>query len=159
MTDIPALPLAPAFNLADSGRLSRTALPWRAILLTAVVGSAAAGFVAASAEQISAAKLSAGGELTMLLQFMAIVKAAMSVAAIGLIAWRLAYPVTSSLALAYVASAALMSLAPTMIWQMAHVALGAAAFHIGMVMLLGAAWADRGEVAGIATSAISQLRK
>ncbi|MCG6206418.1 hypothetical protein LPW26_17355 [Rhodopseudomonas sp. HC1] len=98
-------------------------------------------------------------ELIMLLRFMAVVKAALALAALGVSAWRLGHPASPALTLGYTLAPALMVAAPIVIWQMAHVALGAALFHGGFVVVLLALYADRGESTELAKAATLRLRR
>jgi hypothetical protein len=138
MTDDSA-PTLPAIPMS-------TTRPRRGILLAAVILAVSAGLLSSTPEETSFATLQAGTELTMLLRFMSIVKAVMALALVAVTAWRLGYPASSLRAVSYISSAALLSAAPVFIWQMAHVAIGAVAFHFGILLLLGTAWVDRGDL-------------
>jgi hypothetical protein len=138
-------------DITASGQLVGKVLParlvppkaWHAILAAAVVSGVTAGLFAATPAQTALALSLAEPALTTLLRFMAIVKAAMALGFVALTAWRFGYPVSGRLAAAYIAAAALMSAAPVLIWQMAHVVAGAASFHIGLLLFAGAPWTDR----------------
>jgi len=98
-------------------------------------------------------------ELTMLLRFMAGVKAMLALAALAAVAWRLGYPASPPLSAAYLLAPALMCAAPVLIWRMAHVAAGAGLFHGGLIVLLIALYADRGNTSALAKTAMLRLRR
>ena len=81
-------------------------------------------------------------ELARLLSGMALIKAAIAVAALGVIAWRLGWPASPRLAAGYTVAGALMAAGPGLIWGMAHLVAGAMVFHAGLAMLIVLAWAD-----------------
>ena len=93
-----------------------------------------------------------GAELAMLLRFMAVVKGGMALAVAGAAWWRLSRhfswglgaPARPGVALAYVAAVGGMAFGAGLVWQLAHVAWGAALVHGGLWLALGTAWADRG---------------
>jgi hypothetical protein len=114
----------------------------RAILICAA-GLAAAGTFAAPLLLGSGTLPMAGEtEFTTLLRFMALMKAAMALGAAVLICWRLKYPASRRLAVAYIIAAVLMAAAPGLIWHMTAIWKGAALFHAGLVLFLILAWAD-----------------
>jgi hypothetical protein len=94
----------------------------------------------------------------MLLRFMAAVKAVMALAALAAAGWRLGYPASPRLAIAYLGSVGLMGAAPGLIWQIADVAIGAALFHAGLLLLVVALFADRGEVSALAQGTLRRRR-
>lgn len=118
-------------------------IPYRGVLFAAVAAAVAAGFVAAHAPASARAAEAAGTELTRLLRFMALTKAAFAVGALLLADWRLRRPATPASAASYVAVCALMAAGPGLIWSVAHVAAGAVLFHAGLALLLVLAWTDR----------------
>ncbi|WP_276156619.1 hypothetical protein [Rhodopseudomonas sp. BAL398] len=95
-----------------------------------------------------------GDELTLLLRFMAVVKAVLALGALAAVIWRLGHPASAVIALSYAGSTVLMGAAPVLIWQMAHVAGGAALFHLGLLLLVVALFADRGQVQELAKATI-----
>jgi hypothetical protein len=116
---------------------------WRVVLLLAIAGGLAAGFLAQDRAATAASLERAGPELTMLLRFMAVVKGGAGLAVCALVAWRLGRATPVGLALVYVAAAAGMAAAPILVWGMVHVGIGALAFHAGWLLLLGTTLADR----------------
>ncbi len=137
--------------------MSYAALPtnrlyWIPVLAFAVVGAAAFG-------------LTTGGgtvdpELALLLRFMAAVKAAMAAAAAFLVAWRMNEPVRPAPALGYVVAVSSMAAGAGLIWQLGHVAAGAAMVHGGLVAIGALAWIDRvGWVQAISARSASRLSK
>ena len=113
----------------------------RATLLYAVVGAAGvAGFAAGRWAGVEIGDME--WQLVFLLRFMALVKAAMVLGALGLTQWRLRRPASDRLALGYGAALAAMALAPGLIWSLAAIAPGAACFHAGLILFLVLAWRD-----------------
>ena len=135
---------------APTPRHPLSAVQYRVALAAAVALSAAIGIVACFDATSAGAVRVAGPELTSVLRFMAVVKAAMALGAGSLAWWRLGCPVGPGVALPCIAACALMAAAPGLIWSMEHVVLGAALFHAGLLLILILSWADRGEVQAIA---------
>lgn len=150
----------PASHIAtgiEVSRLVRVAPSRRALFAVGVVVSVGAAALATSSAGVAGVRADAGSELVMLLRFMAAIKAAMALGAIVLIGWRLGFAAPVTLALAYAVAAMAMAAAPVLIWQLAHVAIGAMLFHSGLIVLLGAAWIDRGDVVTLyGSSSVSQ---
>jgi hypothetical protein len=119
---------------------------YRAALIGTALLAAIAGFAFAGA--------AAPGEpeLALLIRFMAVIKAAMALGAVALVAWRLTLPATPRLAFAGIAACALMAAGPGLIWGMQHVIAGAVLFHAGFALLLVLAWRDRGVLTQPASS-------
>jgi hypothetical protein len=134
-------------------------MSWRAFLLVAVIAAAGSAWLATPAASVAQATLAIDGELSMLLRFMAVVKATMALAALAATFWRLGYPASPMLATAYVGAMVLMCAAPGLIWQLAHVAIGAALFHAGLLLLVVALFADRGQVSALTGATIGRLRR
>lgn len=154
MSDAPALSASSAAPQQAHAPTSRGAI--------ALIAAAAAMIVALLASSPDASNLAVrqtDPELIMLLRFMAVVKAALALAALGVSAWRLGHPASPALTLGYSLAPALMCAAPIVIWQMAHVAAGAALFHGGFVVLLLALYADRGQATELAKAATLRLRR
>jgi hypothetical protein len=154
MTDASALPGSPVAMRPGYGSAAR-----RGVALIAAAAAVFAALVAATPEATAAALQSSDAELVMLLRFMAGVKALMAVSALGIAVWQLGHPASPALTLAYTLAPALMCAAPVVIWQMAHVAFGAALFHGGLVVLLLALYADRGDVVEQAKTTALRLRR
>ena len=100
----------------------------------------------------------AGSELLVLMRFMAGVKAAMALGAVALVWWRMGAPVGRGTAAAYVMAAAVMAAGPGLIWDMRHIALGAAAVHGGLSALLVVGWLDRAGWNGLVGEAVARRR-
>ena len=111
---------------------------------SALIGVAA--FATVAGLSFGSARGAADPELAMLLRFMAVMKAAMALAALALMAWRLGSPMKPGLAAAGIAAVALMAVASGLIWSLDHVALGAVLFHVGLFAALYVAWRDDGKV-------------
>ncbi|MBI5130921.1 MAG: hypothetical protein HZA66_15885 [Rhodopseudomonas palustris] len=154
MTDASALPRSSAATSPVPGSATRRAI---GLLVAAAFVSVAS--LATSPEASSLAAAQSDAELVMLLRFMAGVKALLALFALGVSVWRLGHPAPLPLTLAYIVAPALMCAAPAVIWQLAHVAAGAALFHGGLVVLLLALYADRGQGTELAKSAALRLRR
>ena len=100
----------------------------------------------------------AGADLLVLMRFMAVVKAAMALGAVALVWWRTGAPLGPGTAAAYVAAAAVMAVGPGLIWDMRHIALGAAAVHGGLSALLVVGWMDRAGWNGVLGAAVARRR-
>jgi hypothetical protein len=123
----------------------RTSL--RLALVAAVTLGAVAGFAATSAPAAFQAVGDAGAELTRLLRAMAVIKVVLAAGVVWLIDWRLRFPINPRLAAGYIAGAAVMATGPGLIWDMAHVALGAMLLHGAGAVLLLLFWRDPGSPA------------
>ena len=116
---------------------------WRRRLLVAamVAGAAWAAFATGPADR-AAAVAQAGEELTRVLRFMAIVKATMAIGVSAGVWWRLVLPVTPGRLFVYLAAGAAMAAGPVLVWDMAHVGLGALLLHGGLIAALVVLWRD-----------------
>ncbi|MFN7552361.1 MAG: hypothetical protein ACK59M_06655 [Pseudomonadota bacterium] len=91
-----------------------------------------------------APRMAADPEIAVLLRGMATIKAALVLAAIALIAWRLGRPESSRFATVYIVGAAVMAGTTALIWQLTALPAAAVAFHAAEITLLVAAWRDLG---------------
>jgi hypothetical protein len=82
-------------------------------------------------------------ELARLLRGMAVIKAFIVLAGVGLLLWRFGRPVSRHMAGVYLAGAWLAAGASMLIWQLTLIPLAALTFHAGELALLVAAWRDR----------------
>lgn len=122
----------------------------RTLLLAGCVASAAsAGWLADPAPV-----LQADAELARLLRGMALIKAALVLAAVGVLLWRFGKPVSPRTTGAYLAGAWMLCGASVLIWQLSAIQFAALLFHAGVLLLLFTAWRDRG-----ALSALPAVRK
>ncbi|MFC0240415.1 hypothetical protein [Rhodopseudomonas telluris] len=137
---------------------ARAPISRRAIALIVAAAAMVVALLTSSPDASLLAVQQTDAELVMLLRFMAVVKGLIALAALGVTVWRLGSPASLALQLAYVTAPALMCAAPVVIWQMAHVAGGAALFHGGFVVLLLALYADRGQAADLVRQAVPRLR-
>ncbi len=125
----------------QSWPLGTQSLTIRRILLASVVILAATTGVIAGA--LSAPDTTADADLTLLLRFMAVMKAAIVLAAAGLVAWRLGLEdLSSRLATGYIAAVGLMALSPGLIWSQSSLTLASAFFHSGLLFALALAARD-----------------
>jgi hypothetical protein len=114
----------------------------RALVMTAVGAGSVAGFFATESAVAAQAAAHAGDDLTRLLRAMAAIKAAMAMAALAGVLWRLGSPVTVPWLAAYAATGAVMAAGPGLIWNMADVALGALLLHAGLLSAVILLWRD-----------------
>ncbi len=118
----------------------------RAILLIGCFASVAAAAWLGE----PAAMVRADPELAYLLRGMAAIKAAIVLAAVGVLLWRLGRPLPQRIAAAYAVGAWLIAGSSMLIWQLSLIPLAAVAFHVGEFTLLFAAWRDhRTDLAGV----------
>ena len=111
----------------------------RAILASVVILAATTGVIAG---HLSAPDATADADLTLLLRFMALMKAAIVLAAAGLVAWRFGSELPSRLAVGYIAAVGLMALSPGLIWSQSSLTLASAFFHSGLLFGLALAARD-----------------
>ncbi len=78
----------------------------------------------------------------MLIRFMAVMKAAIVVASLALVAWRFGDDITPRLAAAYIVAVGLMGISPGLIWNLAALPAASAVFHAGLLLGLALAAAD-----------------
>jgi hypothetical protein len=137
----PEFPILPA-GTTPSGFMapSATAVQVRRALLTGVVVFAVFGGLAAGVALAPEARYEP--EFVMLIRFMAVMKAAIIVACVALIAWRLKGDIAPSLAAAYIAAVGLMAIAPGLIWSLAALPVASAFFYAGLLVGLALAAAD-----------------
>jgi hypothetical protein len=128
-------------------RTERRPLPLRLALLAAVMLGAVVGFAATREPAAAQAVADAGADLTRLLRAMAVIKMVLAAGVVWLIDWRLRFPANPRLAAGYIAGAAVMAAGPGLIWDMAHVALGALLLHGAGALLLVLFWRDPGSPA------------
>jgi hypothetical protein len=111
--------------------------------LLAVIGAAiAAGFLATGSAATVRAVSESGADLTRLLRAMAAIKMLFAAGAVAAVLWRLGAAITPGRFLAYAAGCAAMAAGPGLIWGMAHVALGAALLHGGLLTTAVLVWRD-----------------
>jgi hypothetical protein len=162
MTDIASHPAFLAIDASVAAAASHPAVwrtsPWQPALLVLVCATAATGWLLAG-NPAQPALLESDAELAMLLRFMAAVKAVMALAALGVTTWRLGHPSTPAVALVYLAAVSLVGAAPGVIWQLAHVGLGAALFHAGLLLFCCALFADRGAATQLVGTALQRARR
>lgn len=110
----------------------------RLLLLAAVAIGAVGAIVADTASPV----IAADADLVGLLRFMALLKAALALAFVGVIWWRLASPAGPWRLAAYAATGAAMTAGPILIWTMSHLGLGAALLHAGLLAAALLLWRD-----------------
>ena len=129
----------------------------RAALLAAVGLAVAAAHLLGGGE--AAVRIAAADpELTQLLRGMAVLKAGLALAVVGLVAWRVDYPARPRLLAGLIVSAALLAAGPVLIWHVAPIVAGALLFHAGMALLLVLCWADRSGARGFQGAVARRLR-
>jgi hypothetical protein len=73
---------------------------------------------------------------------MALIKAGMVCAALGVLVWRFGRPLAPRAALAFLVGSWLIAGATAMIWQLSHIGAAAVAFHAGEIGMLVVAWRE-----------------
>lgn len=114
----------------------------RGIVIGVAILAAAAGLLATGAHESARAVTRAGPELTRLLRAMTLLKALMAAAASWGVLWRLATTASWRWLGAYAVAVAAMAVGPGLIWDIAHVTLGAVALHTGMIGSAVLLWRD-----------------
>ncbi len=133
---------APTFAAARPTTLALNPAAARTLLVGVLVLAGVAGFVATSPAAASAATTAAGRELTHLLRAMAGLKALFAAGAAAVTYWRLGSAITWPRLAAYALAVAAMAAGPGLIWDMAHVRLGAALLHGGLFATVVLLWRD-----------------
>jgi hypothetical protein len=129
--------ITPARSDAQAGALPPTML--RALLLSGCVLAAAIA-VGYGFHQDG---VRVDRDLAFLLRGMALIKASLVLATVGVLWWRLGHAIDRGAAAGYLAGAFLMSAASGLIWQLTLIGLAALAFHVGGFMVLLIAYFDR----------------
>ena len=137
-----SLAVSPPGEIGRRGFATASPASARIFLLVVAISAAATGLLADRPEAVARAVTQAGGELTRLLRFMALLKSMMAVAAFAAVIWRLGAPVTATRALAHAAAVIAMAIGPGLIWGMIHLKLGAALLHGGLFATIILLWRD-----------------
>jgi hypothetical protein len=137
------------------GRMSSATA--RTVLAVTVLAALAAGGLATGPDTVARAVAASGPDLTRLLRAMAALKAVMAAGAVAAMVWRLGSVVTLPWLAGYAAAAAAMAAGPALIWGMAHVGLGAALLHGGLLAAVLLLWRD--PAIGARLSAIVAARR
>jgi hypothetical protein len=114
-----------------------------AVLRTALVVACIAALAFALWSGDSAAHAAYDPDLARVLRFMAIVKAGIALSAMALLLWRFGRPVSIWGACACIAGTCLLVGASVLIWQLTSIPAAAGAFHVGLLVVLVAAWRER----------------
>jgi hypothetical protein len=109
------------------------------LLLAGCIASAAVAMWAGD----PAGFVRADPELALLLRGMAAIKAALVLAAVAVLWWRLGHPIAPPTTAAYLAGAWLATGATLLVWQLTLIPLAALVFHVGELTLLFVAWRDQ----------------
>ncbi len=136
------VPASPGYARLTFPGLHISARLRRLSLLAVVAASAVVGFSATGQHAATQAVSTAGPELTHLLRAMAGLKMLFAGAAVGAIAWRLAAPAGLVRLITYGLACAAMAAGPGLIWDMAHVRLGALLLHGGLFAGVLLLWRD-----------------
>jgi heme A synthase len=104
-----------------------------------MVVAAAVGVVVGRGAGVAVADV----DLARLMHFTAAVKALLSVGIGAVIWWRVGHPLTAGVGVVYFVAAVSLLVAPGLLWQMAHLPLAAALFHVGLVGFLVAMAVDK----------------
>ena len=114
----------------------------RGLALVAIAGAALAGFLATDHASAAHAISRDGPELTRLLRSMALLKLLMAAAATAGVLWRLGSAAGPFWLAAYATAGVAMWMGPGLIWDMAHLKLGALLLHGGLFGSLVLLWRD-----------------
>jgi len=138
--------LGPATTRAGAAPRRHTLSPMalRAMLFGGVLIAGALGYISTNGEAASRAAIGAGEELTRLLRMMTLLKVALGAGALALVSVRFRFPISRPLAFSYVAAGTVMAAGPGVMWNMAHIGLGALLLHGGLASLFALAWIDGG---------------
>ncbi len=128
----------------------------RAAVLLVALAAAAAGFMATDSPTV-ARTVALDPDLAWLLRAMAVLKMAAAAAATAGIAWRLGTTATPAWLAGYALALAAAWAGPGLIWDMAHLRLGALLLHGGLAGALVLLWRD--PVAGARLGAIIEARR
>ena len=136
-------------SISRPGVLSRSAIvsglspaAARSVVALAMAAGLIAGFLLTGQQDVARAMHQAGPELVRLLRGMAIIKMLMAALVSSVLLWRLAGPAPRFWLAAYAVAGAAMATGPGLIWCMAHVAVGAALLHGGMLATVLLLWRD-----------------
>ncbi len=153
-----ATPFPPRATPQSVGRRATAWSPAaaRGAVLLVALAAAAAGFMAIDAQTVARA-VSLDPALAWLLRAMAVLKMAAAAAATAGIAWRLGSTATPPWIAGYVLALAATWAGPGLIWDMAHLRLGALLLHGGLAGALVLLWRD--PVAGARLAAIIDARR
>ena len=121
----------------------------RAVLVGAIVAGVALAALTTPAEEAARAAQAAGPELTRLLRTMAGLKLMFAAGLLAAAYWRLAAPASTWRLASYAAAGAAMAAGPVLIWEMAHVRLGALLLHGGLLSCVLLLWRDPAVGAGL----------
>lgn len=86
--------------------------------------------------------LQADPKLGHLLRGIALIKATLTVLALGLVYWRVSRPISTRVAAAYLGGVWFMAGASMWVWELSHVGWGAVLFHAGELTILLVAWRE-----------------
>jgi hypothetical protein len=125
------------------GRAHRSGLRPLVLRTVLLAGSLAVALMAGVLAQ-PAAWSSADPELAFLLRGMAVIKASITVAAIGLALWRFGRPVSSPAASGYVVGIWSLVAANVLIGSLSYIPAAAFVFHVALFALLALAWREGG---------------
>lgn len=120
----------------DPARHTATAAVLRSLLVVGCVGAMAATIALVDASALPRVD----PELARLLRGMAVIKALLLGAAIAVLLWRFGLPIRPAVAGGYGFGVLSMAVATALIWQLTWLLPAAAAFHVGLFVLLGIAW-------------------
>ncbi len=129
-------------EIARHGLATTSPAVARVMILVVAIFATAAGLLADRPEDIAQAITHAGGDLTRLLRFMAVLKGMMAVLALAAVTWRLRAPATPLRVASYAVAVMGMAVGPGLIWGMIHLKLGAALLHGGLFATIILLWRD-----------------
>ena len=107
-----------------------------------LAASAWMGAAVTDAHETAQAVAQAGTDWAHLLRAMAALKALMALAAAAAVVWRLGSPAKPAWLAAYVLAGTAMMAGPGLVWELAHIGLGALLLHAGLAATLVLLWRD-----------------
>lgn len=118
--------------------------PWvaRALLMAVVALAFAGGLLATDSAHTARLIVGEGGDWANLLRAMAALKLLFAVAAAAAVLWRLGAPISATRFGVYAVAAGAAWVGPGLIWGLAHIVLGAALLHAGLIATAALVWRD-----------------
>ncbi len=118
--------------------------PWvaRALLMAVVALAFAGGLLATDSAHTARLIVGEGGDWANLLRAMAAIKMLAAGAASTAVLWRLGAPISATRWGAYALATAAAWVGPGLIWGLAHLLLGAALLHAGLIAMAVLVWRD-----------------
>ena len=156
MAAAPSLALRPARQRTGTHAAQWSPATARTAMLLVALAAAVAGLLSTDAQSVTRAT-TLDPELTWLLRAMALLKMTATAAATAGIVWRLGSPAAPGWLAGYALALAASWAGPGLIWDMAHLRLGALLLHGGLAGALVLLWRD--PVVGARLGTIIEARR